>query len=202
MLPSWLPSSAQVKPSRPCKSALPASLCGWGGLGLRSAERLRFAAHWGSWANCLPVLHARSPLLGDRLLQLLQGEARPQPPCIQAACVGDHRTACATSGVLRSRAVPLQRALARVCREAGARVAANVPLSRMNLPLPPADSRQIEILANGYSLIPLRSSSMAICLRSTPSSRMRGGRNTLFHPLTSAKEKKNSLQPNSLLPPT
>ena len=47
---------------------------------------------------------------------------------------GDHRAACAQAGVLRSRAVPLERALARICREAGARVATNVPLNRMNLP--------------------------------------------------------------------
>ena len=40
---------------------------------------------------------------------------------------GDHRAACATSGVLAARAGPLERAVARVCREAGARVA---PTSR------------------------------------------------------------------------
>ena len=37
--------------------------------------------------------------------------------------LGDHRAACATSGVLPTRALPLEHALARVCREAGARVA-------------------------------------------------------------------------------
>ena len=40
--------------------------------------------------------------------------------------LGDHRAACATSGVLSTRAVPLEHAVARVCREAGARVARHV----------------------------------------------------------------------------
>ena len=42
---------------------------------------------------------------------------------------GDHCAACATTGVLRARAAPIERAVARICREAGARVAVNVPLS-------------------------------------------------------------------------
>ena len=66
--------------------------------------------------------------------------------------LGDHRAACAQAGVLRSRAVPLERALARICREAGARVATNVPLSRMNLDAPIFDNRTIEVLANGLPL--------------------------------------------------
>ena len=53
---------------------------------------------------------------------------------------------------LVSRAVPLERALARICREAGARVATNVPLSRMNLDAPILDHRTIEVLANGLPL--------------------------------------------------
>jgi len=46
---------------------------------------------------------------------------------------GDHRAACATSGALRSRAGPLERAAARVCREAGARVTTNVLVSDLDL---------------------------------------------------------------------
>ena len=52
--------------------------------------------------------------------------------------LGDHRAACATSGALASRALPLERAVARVCQEAGARVARNVRLADMNLPVPAA----------------------------------------------------------------
>ena len=41
-------------------------------------------------------------------------------------------TPCATSGVLATRALPLEHAVARVCREAGARVARNVRLADMD----------------------------------------------------------------------
>ena len=65
---------------------------------------------------------------------------------------GDHRTACPTAGVLGPRGAPLERAAARVCREAGARVANNVFLRDMNLDVPLADARRIEVLANGLPL--------------------------------------------------
>ena len=65
---------------------------------------------------------------------------------------GDHRAACATSGVLAARAGPLERAVARVCREAGARVARNVRVADMNIDVPVADDRRIEVVANGLSL--------------------------------------------------
>ena len=65
---------------------------------------------------------------------------------------GDHRAACATSGALRTRAVPVERTLARILREAGARVHMHVPLAHMNLDPPPADGRAIEILAQGLPL--------------------------------------------------
>ena len=35
---------------------------------------------------------------------------------------GDHRAACAQSGILRNRSTPLERAAARMCQEAGARI--------------------------------------------------------------------------------
>ena len=65
---------------------------------------------------------------------------------------GDHRTACPTAGVLGPRGAPLERAAARVCREAGARVANNVLLRDMNLDVSLADARHIEVLANGLPL--------------------------------------------------
>ena len=55
---------------------------------------------------------------------------------------GDHRAACSNSGVLASRALPLERAVARVCQEAGARVGRNVALSAMNLDVPVHDARR------------------------------------------------------------
>ena len=73
-----------------------------------------------------------NPLFRILLLRRLR---LPLPPTAHTCscrrpldALGDHRAACAQAGVLRSRAVPLERALARICREAGARVATNVPL--------------------------------------------------------------------------
>ena len=48
----------------------------------------------------------------------------------QLDSLGDHRAACATSGVLPTRALPLEHAAARVCRKAGATVARNIRLAR------------------------------------------------------------------------
>ena len=97
-----------------------------------------------------------NPLFRILLLRRLR---LPLPPTAHTCscrrpldALGDHRAACAQAGVLRSRAVPLERALARICREAGARVATNVPLSRMNLDAPILDHRTIEVLANGLPL--------------------------------------------------
>ena len=66
--------------------------------------------------------------------------------------LGDHRAACANSGVLASRALPLERALARVCQEAGARVVRNMRLADMNITVPVSDERRIEVVANGLPL--------------------------------------------------
>ena len=68
-------------------------------------------------------------------------------------CRGHHRAACSTCGVLRRRGKPLEKAAARVCREAGARVAENVLLRNMNLAgISGHYGRQIEVVANGLPL--------------------------------------------------
>ena len=54
--------------------------------------------------------------------------------------------------VLGARGAALEKAAARVCREAGARVATNVFLRDMNVDVPLADGRRIEVLANGLPL--------------------------------------------------
>ena len=63
----------------------------------------------------------------------------------------DHRAACATAGVLASRAIPLERALARLCKKgwhsAGTRVAQNVRLADMNLDVPIQDARRMKLFA-------------------------------------------------------
>ena len=74
--------------------------------------------------------------------------------------LGDHRAACANAGVLASRALPLERAVARVCQEAGAQVARNVRLADMNIDVPVSDDRRIEVVANG--LPPWHGSQQAI----------------------------------------
>ena len=66
--------------------------------------------------------------------------------------LGDHRAACPVAGVLGPRGAPLERAAARICREGGARVATNVFLRDMNVDIPLADSRRLEVLANGLPL--------------------------------------------------
>ena len=66
--------------------------------------------------------------------------------------LGDHRAACVTSGVLASRALPLERAVVRVCQEAGARVARNVRLADMTIDVPVSDERRSEVVANGLAL--------------------------------------------------
>ena len=67
---------------------------------------------------------------------------------------GDHRAACATAGVLPARAIPLERALARVCREAGARVAQNVRLADMNLDASVQDARRIGMVRSSPLMPP------------------------------------------------
>ena len=78
--------------------------------------------------------------------------------CVDCRCgahldsLGDHRAACPRAGLLRSRGVPLERAAARVCREAGATVAANVLLRDLNVIAQRHDDRRLEVIANGLPL--------------------------------------------------
>ena len=66
---------------------------------------------------------------------------------------GDHRATCATSGALRSRAGPLERAAAWVCREAGARVRTHVLVTDLNVTTTSRlDNRRIEVIAHGLPL--------------------------------------------------
>ena len=102
-------------------------------------------------AVVIPSAHFRVPLLRRLRLPL---------PLAPRTCrcrgrldpLGDHRSACATSGVLAARALPLERAVARVCREAGAAVARNVRVADMNIDVPVVNDRRIEVVANGLPL--------------------------------------------------
>ena len=66
---------------------------------------------------------------------------------------GDHRAACAVCGVLSKRGFALESAMARVCRESGARVQFNSFLRDLNIgPAGVTDGRRIEVIANGLPL--------------------------------------------------
>ena len=54
-----------------------------GGLGLRSAERVRSSAYWASWADCIPTIDARHPAVVESLDRDLEGH--PHSPCLRAA---------------------------------------------------------------------------------------------------------------------
>ena len=56
------------------------------------------------------------------------------------------------AALLATRALPLEHVVARVCREAGARVVRNIRLADMNVDVPVADARRIEVVANGLPL--------------------------------------------------
>ena len=57
---------------------LPLSL---GGLGVRSALRTSKAAHWASWADCLPMILERHPDVARLQWDMLE---QPTTPCLQA----------------------------------------------------------------------------------------------------------------------
>ena len=87
--------------------------------------------------GCLAQYRAQANSSGDLLCLLCRNGRCPK---------------CARSGLLRSRAVPLERAAARVRREAGATVATNVLLRDLNLVVQRQDERRIEVIANGLPL--------------------------------------------------
>ena len=60
---------------------------------------------------------------------------------------GKHRAACSLNGWLKKRATPIERMVERIFREAGARVRFNALLQDMNVGIPSADERRIEVLA-------------------------------------------------------
>ena len=61
--------------------------------------------------------------------------------------LGRHRAACPTTGLLKKRATPTESVMARICREAGARVKFNAFLRDMHVGVPVEDERRIEVLA-------------------------------------------------------
>lgn len=74
--------------------------------------------------------------------------------------------ACAVSGRLKSRATVPERTLARICREAGARVKVNTKLRDMNVSVSAGDEREIEVMASGLPLFGGAQLAIDITLRS------------------------------------
>ena len=65
---------------------------------------------------------------------------------------GHHRAACARAGVLGRRGFALESAVARICREAGGRVATNTFMRDMDLAVPATDNRRLEVVVDGLPL--------------------------------------------------
>ena len=61
--------------------------------------------------------------------------------------LGHHRAACPHFGHSQKRATPVERVMARICREAGARVKFNAFLKDVNVSVPTSGLRRIEVLA-------------------------------------------------------
>ena len=62
---------------------------------------------------------------------------------------GHHRSACSRVGRLKARGTPAEVCMARICREAGARVRENQLLRDLNVVVQADDQRRIEVIANG-----------------------------------------------------
>ena len=65
---------------------------------------------------------------------------------------GHHCPACSRVGILGSRGFALESAAARVCWEGGGRVATNLFLRDLDVPVPVTDSRRLEVVCNGLPL--------------------------------------------------
>ena len=115
----------------------------------------------GAHLTALPVDEART-LKPHHLRLVLLRRLRLNLPLDVRRCkcgglldaLGDHRAACPTVGKLAQRAKPLEKAWARVCREAGARVLENQLVRDFNLEgdVPSTDGRRLEILADNLPL--------------------------------------------------
>ena len=71
-----------LDPPARAKASLPLTL---GGLGLASAVRIRDAAHWGSWADCLEMTNTRHPDVARVILRGIAGRLSPCPSEVEGA---------------------------------------------------------------------------------------------------------------------
>ena len=80
--------------------------------------------------------------------------------------LGDHLSSCMRSGRVKLRATPIEQAVARICREAGARVRSNVFLRNLNVATEPNDRRQLEVIASGLPVLGGSQLAIDVTLRS------------------------------------
>ena len=112
---------------------------------------------WNAGAALAHAPTAREYTVPPHLFRVLLLERLRLPlPVTEAVCegchacldvYGYHRAACSRTGRLKKRATPTERTLARIFCEAGARVRYNAFLRDMNVGVPAADGRRIEVLA-------------------------------------------------------
>ena len=153
-------------------------LCGWQRLASRAVDDFLDRAHGrelspgnaalldsqcGPFAARVLTVRPTSPELtlpASLFRTLLLRRLRLPLPLSPAFCCcrqrldvyGDHAAACPRSGLLRARGMPLERAAARVCREAGATVTLNTFVRDLNVDATRTDDRRIEVIANGMPL--------------------------------------------------
>ena len=65
---------------------------------------------------------------------------------------GHHRASCAQAGVLGRRGFAVESVAARICREARGRVATNVLVRDLDIPVPVNDGRRLEVVVDGLPL--------------------------------------------------
>lgn len=97
-----------------------------------------------------------------RFLAMLRRRLRLPLPAVPGTCrcgaeqdpLGDHRAACAPSGLLKLRAGPVEKAWGQVCEEAGAQVLENQFLRDMGLEteVRRTDDRRVELVVKGLPL--------------------------------------------------
>ena len=78
------------------------------------------------------------------------GRGRLAPVALDA--YGDHLASCMLTGRVKGRATPLEKTLARICKEAGGRVLLNRPLSQLRIGVPPSDARNVEVVVYGLQM--------------------------------------------------
>ena len=107
------------------------------------------------------------------------------------------RSLCPVRSILRSRGGPLERAAARVCREAGARVTTHTRLADLNVQhVQRIDDRRIEVIANGLALWGGAHTTLVSPLTRAGEPRRRAGR-FAGAALTDARKPKSGPTPNS-----